>query len=38
VEGDARADIAGPGPSAGADGERTADDVIFFINRFIAGC
>ncbi len=27
-------DIAGPGPTAGADGELTADDVIFFISNF----
>ena len=27
-------DIAGPGPSAGADGELTADDIIFFIGAF----
>jgi hypothetical protein len=27
-------DIAGPGPVAGADGEVTADDVIFFISNF----
>jgi uncharacterized repeat protein (TIGR01451 family) len=27
-------DIAGPGPSAGADGELTADDIIFFISNF----
>jgi GH15 family glucan-1,4-alpha-glucosidase len=30
------ADIAGPGPSDGADGELTADDVILFISRFTA--
>jgi hypothetical protein len=27
-------DIAGPGPVAGADGELTADDIIFFITAF----
>jgi hypothetical protein len=27
-------DIAGPGPVAGADGEVTADDIIFFISAF----
>jgi hypothetical protein len=32
------ADIAGPGPSVGADGELTADDIILFISRFTAGC
>jgi len=31
------ADIAGPGPLAGADGELTADDIITFINAFSAG-
>jgi hypothetical protein len=29
-------DIAGPGPTPGADGELTADDVILFINAFTA--
>jgi hypothetical protein len=29
-------DIAGPGPTAGADGELTADDIILFINAFTA--
>jgi len=30
-------DIAGPGPSIGADGELTADDVIQFISWFTSG-
>jgi len=30
-------DIASPGPVAGADGELTADDIIFFISSFTAG-
>jgi hypothetical protein len=30
-------DIAGPGPSEGADGELTADDIIFFIAGFTGG-
>jgi hypothetical protein len=29
-------DIASPGPVAGADGELTADDIIFFISAFTA--
>jgi hypothetical protein len=31
------ADVAGAGQQAGADGELTADDVIFFIAGFVAG-
>lgn len=31
------ADIAGPGPTTCPDGELTADDVILFVNRFVAG-
>ncbi len=30
-------DLAGPGLSPGHDGELTADDIILFISRFIAG-
>ena len=30
-------DIASPGPVAGADGELTADDIIFFISAFTNG-
>ncbi len=30
-------DIAGPGQSVEPDGERTADDIIVFYNRFFAG-
>jgi uncharacterized membrane protein len=30
-------DIASAGPVAGADGELTADDIIFFISAFTAG-
>jgi hypothetical protein len=30
-------DIAGPGQSAGADGELTADDIIVYLNAFFAG-
>jgi hypothetical protein len=32
-----QADIAGPGPSVGFDGELTADDIILFINWFTSG-
>ncbi|MFO0490880.1 MAG: immunoglobulin domain-containing protein [bacterium] len=31
-------DVAGPGQSAGSDGQLTADDIIVFLNRFFAGC